>query len=163
MVGETTITIVGNLTADPELRYTNSGLAVVNFTVASTSRMFDKNTNDWRQGDTLFLRGSCWREFAENVAESLSKGMRVLLSGRLRQRNFEGKDGSQRSVFEVDVDEIGPSLRFYTASIRRKQPVSDYEVSTNENVWTRSTEEGHSKPSTDWAEDKGHESEETPF
>lgn len=119
MAGETVITVVGNLTADPELRYTQNGLAVANFTIASTPRNFDKATNDWKDGDPLFLRASVWREFAENVAGTLSKGSRVVATGRLKQRNYETKEGEKRTSFELDVDEIGPSLRYATAQVTK--------------------------------------------
>ncbi len=119
MAGETIITVVGNLTADPELRYTQNGLAVANFTIASTPRTFDRASNDWKDGETLFLRGSVWREFAESVAGSLSKGSRVIATGRLKQRNYETKEGEKRTSFEIDVDEIGPSLRYATAQVTR--------------------------------------------
>jgi single-strand DNA-binding protein len=115
MAGETVITIVGNLTDDPELRFTPSGAAVANFTVASTPRFFDKQTSEWRDGDALFLRCSIWRQAAENVAESLHKGARVVVQGRLRQRSFETREGEKRTVVELEVDEIGPSLRYATA------------------------------------------------
>ena len=120
MAGDTTITVVGNLTADPELRFIQSGAAVVNFTVASTPRTFDRATNEWKDGETLFLRCSLWREAAENVAESLTKGMRVIVSGRLVQRSFESS-GEKRTVVELQVDEVGPSLRYATAKITRTQ------------------------------------------
>lgn len=119
MAGETVITVVGNLTSDPELRYTQNGLAVANFTIASTPRNFDKATNDWKDGDALFLRASVWREFAEHVAGSLSKGSRVIATGRLKQRNYETKEGEKRTSFEIEVDEIGPSLRYATAQVTR--------------------------------------------
>ncbi len=115
MAGDTVITIVGNLTDDPELRFTPSGAAVANFTVASTPRFFDKQTNEWRDGDALFMRCSIWRQAAENVAESLHKGARVVVQGRLRQRSFETREGEKRTVVELEVDEIGPSLRYATA------------------------------------------------
>jgi single-strand DNA-binding protein len=117
--GDTNITMIGNLVDDPELRFTPSGYAVANFTVASTPRNFDKKTNEWKDGDTLFLRCSLWREAAENVAETLSKGMRVILSGRLKQRSYETKEGEKRTVFEVEVDEVGPSLRYATAKVTK--------------------------------------------
>jgi single-strand DNA-binding protein len=120
MAGDTTITVVGNLTADPELRFIQSGAAVVNFTVASTPRTFDRATNEWKDGETLFLRCSLWREAAENVAESLTKGMRVIVSGRLVQRSFESS-GEKRTVVELQVDEVGPSLRYATAKVTRTQ------------------------------------------
>ncbi|UFU14609.1 single-stranded DNA-binding protein [Curtobacterium sp. C1] len=119
MAGETVINVVGNLTADPELRYTQNGLAVANFTIASTPKTFDRQTNEWKDGDALFLRASCWREFAEHVAGSLTKGMRVLAQGRLVQRTYQDRDGQQRTTFELHVDEIGPSLRYATAQVIR--------------------------------------------
>jgi single-strand DNA-binding protein len=119
MAGETTITLVGNLTADPELRFTPSGAAVANFTVASTPRMFDRNTNEWRDGDAMFLNCAVWRQAAENVAESLQKGMRVIVQGRLKSRSYETREGEKRTVFEVDVDEIGPALKYATAKVTR--------------------------------------------
>lgn len=119
MASETTITIVGNLTADPELRFTATGAAVANFTVASTPRTYDRQTNEWKDGDALFMRCSIWREAAENVAESLSKGTRVVVTGRLRQRSYETREGEKRTVVELDVDEIGPSLRYATAKVNR--------------------------------------------
>ena len=119
MAGETIITVVGNLTADPELRYTQSGLAVANFTIASTPRNFDRASNDWKDGEALFLRASCWREFAEHVAGSLTKGTRVVATGRLKQRSYETKEGEKRTSIELEIDEIGPSLRYANATITR--------------------------------------------
>ena len=119
MAGETIITVVGNLTADPELRYTQNGLAVANFTIASTPRTFDRQANDWKDGEALFLRASCWREFAEHVAGSLTKGSRVVATGRLKQRSYETKEGEKRTSIELEIDEIGPSLRYATAQVTR--------------------------------------------
>lgn len=119
MAGETVITVVGNLTADPELRFTPSGAAVANFTVASTPRTFDKSSNEWKDGEALFLRCSVWRQAAENVAESLHKGTGVIVQGRLKQRSYETKEGEKRTVYELDVDEVGPSLKFATAKVTR--------------------------------------------
>jgi single-strand DNA-binding protein len=119
VAGDTTITIVGNLTADPELRFTPSGAAVANFTVASTPRIFDRQTSEWKDGEALFLRCNIWREAAENVAESLTRGSRVIVTGRLKQRSFETREGEKRTVFEVEVDEIGPSLRYATAKVNK--------------------------------------------
>lgn len=119
MAGETVITVIGNLTGDPELRFTPSGAAVASFTVASTPRTLDKATNEWKDGDALFLRCSIWRQAAENVAESLTKGMRVIVSGRLQQRSYETKEGEKRTVVELQVDEIGPSLKYATAKVNR--------------------------------------------
>ena len=121
MAGETTITVIGNLTNDPELRFTPSGSAVANFTIASTPRTFDRQSNEWKDGETLFLRASVWREAAENVAESLTKGMRVIVSGRLKSRSYETKEGEKRTVIELEVDEIGPSLRYAKAKVNRTQ------------------------------------------
>ena len=119
MAGETIITVIGNLTADPELRFTPTGAAVSNFTVASTPRSFDKNTGEWKDGDPLFLRCSLWRQPAENVAESLTRGSRVIVTGRLQQRSYETKEGEKRTVIELAVDEIGPSLRYATARVNK--------------------------------------------
>lgn len=119
MAGETIITVVGNLTADPELRFTPSGPAVASFTVASTPRTFDRQSGDWKDGETLFLRCSAWREMAENVADSLQKGMRVIVQGRLVQRSFETREGEKRTVVEMQVDEVGPSMRYAKAQVTR--------------------------------------------
>lgn len=121
MAGETVITVVGNVTADPELRFTANGAAVANFTVASTPRTFDRQTSEWRDGETLFLRCSAWREMAENVAETLSRGTRVVAQGRLRSRTFDTKEGERRTVFELDVDEVGPSLRYASANVTKNE------------------------------------------
>jgi len=121
MAGETTITVIGNLTSDLELRFTPSGSAVANFTIASTPRTFDRQSNEWKDGETLFLRASVWREAAENVAESLTKGMRVIVTGRLKSRSYETKEGEKRTVIELEVDEIGPSLRYANAKVTRTQ------------------------------------------
>jgi single-strand DNA-binding protein len=121
VAGETIITVVGNLTADPELRFTPSGAAVASFTIASTPRTFDRNSNEWKDGEALFLRCSIWRQAAENVAESLQRGMRVIASGRLKQRSYETREGEKRTVIELDVDEIGPSLRYASAKVNKTQ------------------------------------------
>jgi single-strand DNA-binding protein len=121
MAGETIITVIGNLTGDPELRFTPSGAAVANFTIASTPRTFDRQSNEWKDGETLFLRASVWREAAENVAETLTKGMRVVAQGRLKSRSYETKEGEKRTVSELEVDEIGPSLRYASAKVTRTQ------------------------------------------
>ena len=121
MAGETTITVIGNLTNDPELRFTPSGSAVANFTIASTPRTFDRQSNEWKDGETLFLRASVWKEAAENVAESLTKGMRVIVTGRLKSRSYETKENEKRTVIELEVDEIGPSLRYANAKVNRTQ------------------------------------------
>ena len=121
MSGDTTITVVGNITGDPELRFTPSGAAVANFTIASTPRKFDKQANEWKDGETLFMRCSIWRDAAENVAESLTRGTRVIAQGRLVQRSYETKEGEKRTVVEMEVDEVGPSLRYASAKVNRTQ------------------------------------------
>jgi single-strand DNA-binding protein len=119
MAGETVITVVGNLVDDPELRFTPSGAAVANFRIASTPRTFDKQTNEWKDGEALFLSCSVWRQAAENVAESLQRGMRVVIQGRLKARSYETREGEKRTVFEIDVDEVGPSLKYATAKVTK--------------------------------------------
>jgi single-strand DNA-binding protein len=119
VAGDTTITVVGNLTADPELRFTPSGAAVANFTVASTPRIYDRQSSEWKDGEALFLRCNIWREAAENVAESLTRGSRVIVTGRLKQRSYETREGEKRTVVEVEVEEIGPSLKYATAKVNK--------------------------------------------
>ena len=119
MAGETVITVVGNLVDDPELRFTPSGAAVANFRIASTPRTFDRQSNEWKDGEALFLSCSVWRQAAENVAESLQRGMRVVVQGRLKQRSYETREGEKRTVFELDVEEVGPSLKYATAKVTR--------------------------------------------
>ncbi|WP_295104430.1 single-stranded DNA-binding protein [uncultured Microbacterium sp.] len=118
-MNDTQITVIGNLTADPELRYTQNGVAVTNFTIASTPRTFDRQANEWKDGEALFLRASVWKEFAEHVAGSLTKGMRVIAQGNLRQRSYQDREGNQRTAIELEVTEIGPSLRYATAQVTR--------------------------------------------
>lgn len=126
MAGETIITVIGNLTSDPELRYTQNGLAVANFTIASTPRTFDKASNEWKDGEALFLRASVWKEFGEHVAASLTKGARVVAQGRLKQRSYEDKkSGEKRTSIELEIDEIGPSLRYATAQVTRASSSRD--------------------------------------
>lgn len=119
MANEPQITVVGHLVADPDLRFLPSGAAVANFTVASTPRTFDKDSGEWKDGEALFMRCSIWRQAAEHVADSLTKGARVIVTGRLKQRSYETKDGEKRTVVELDVDEVGPSLRYATASVKK--------------------------------------------
>ena len=133
MAGETTITIVGNLTDDPELRFTPSGAAVANFRIASTPRILDRQSGEWRDGDPLFLACNIWRDAAENVADTLKRGTRVIVTGRLRQRSYETKEGEKRTVYELEVDEIGPSLRYARAKVMKL---------------SRTAEPGHGTPST---------------
>ena len=119
MAGETVVTLVGNLVDDPELRFTPSGAAVANFRVASTPRTYDRQSGEWKDGESLFLSCSVWRQAAENVAESLQRGMRVIVQGRLKSRSYDDREGNKRTVFEIDVDEVGPSLRSATAKVTR--------------------------------------------
>lgn len=139
MAGETSITVVGNLTGDPELRFTPAGAAVANFTIAATPRTFDKNANEWKDGETLFLRCNVWREAAENVAESLTKGTRVIAQGNLKQRSYETKEGEKRTIFELEVQEIGPSLKYASAKVTRAQTNQNAQqnrsVKQQEQVW----------------------------
>jgi single-strand DNA-binding protein len=121
MAGDTVLTVIGNITGDPELRFTPSGAAVANFTVASTPRAFDRQSNEWKDGETLFMRCSVWRDAAENVAESLGRGTRVIVSGRLKSRSYETKEGEKRTVIEMEVDEVGPSLRYASAKVTKTQ------------------------------------------
>jgi len=146
MAGETIITVIGNLTGDPELRFTPSGAAVANFTVASTPRTFDKVANEFKDGDTLFMKCSIWREAAENVAESLTKGARVIASGRLVQRSYETTSGEKRTVIEMQVDEIGPSLKYASAKVTRAPKRTDggfgggqQQPGKTDNPWTTPT------------------------
>ena len=124
MAGETIITVVGNLTSDPELRYTPAGAAVANFTIASTPRTYNRQTGQWEDGEALFLRASIWRDYAENVAETLKKGTRVIAQGRLKSRSYETKEGERRTSMEIELDEIGPALRYATAQVTRSQRTS---------------------------------------
>ncbi|MFT4220156.1 MAG: single-stranded DNA-binding protein [Microbacterium sp.] len=166
MAGETIITVVGNLTADPELRYTQNGLPVANFTIASTPRTFDRQANEWKDGDALFLRASVWRDFAEHVAGSLTKGMRVIATGRLKQRNYQDREGNNRTSIELEVDEIGPSLRYATAQVTRaasgggqpRQQVADEPWST-----PGSNAGGNSAGGADAWSAPGAYSDDTPF
>ncbi|MGF3056181.1 single-stranded DNA-binding protein [Microbacterium sp. YY-01] len=153
MAGETQIVVVGNLTADPELRYTQSGLPVANFTVASTPRSFDRASGEWKDGDALFLRCSLWREAAENVAGSLTKGMRVIVQGRLTQRSYETREGEKRTSIELQVDEIGPSLRYATATVTRAtRQAGGHSAPVNSSPATSwATQE----PATGWAPEGG--------
>ena len=157
MSGETSITIVGNLTADPELRFTQSGIPAANFTVASTPRTFDKQSNQWVDGDPLFLRCTVWRDHAEHVAESLSKGMRVIVQGNLRANQWTDKQGNNRTTYQIDVAEIGPSLRYATAQVSKatrgsnfRQPQGDHPAVGGTGMWTQ-PQTVWQQPSTDQA------------
>jgi len=163
MAGDTLITIIGNLTSDPELRFTPSGAAVANFTVASTPRQFDKTSNEWKDGETLFMRCSIWRDAAENVAESLARGNRVIVSGRLKQRSYE-KDGVKRTVIELDVEEVGPSLKYATAKVARTERTSPghAQVATSGPVpdpWAVTRAPAQQAPGDPW----GSRNDEPPF
>lgn len=149
MAGETVITVIGNLTSDPELRFTPSGAPVASFTIASTPRTFNRQANDWQDGNTLFLRSSCWRDMAENVAETLTKGMRVIAQGRLEQRSYTTRDGENRTVVELAVTEIGPSLRRAKARVERNAPGGHAGGSTAATA-------GYTNPATaSWANGEG--------
>lgn len=164
MAGETQITVVGNLTNDPELRFTPSGSAVANFTVASTPRTYDRQTNEWKDGETLFLRASAWRETAENIAESLTKGTRVIVTGRLKSRSYETKEGEKRTVIELDVDEIGPSLRYANAKVNRVQRSNQGQAPRGQGApandpWATPAEPG----GQDWSQGGAYDGGEPPF
>lgn len=162
MAGETILTVIGNLTADPELRYTPNGLAVANFTIASTPRTFDRQSNEWKDGEALFLRASCWLEFAEHVAGSLTKGTRVIASGRLKQRSYETKEGEKRTAIELEIDEIGPSLRYATATVVRAQSGG---VSGGHEKWNAPSQPSGAPQGDSWATSTpgGGYDESTPF
>jgi single-strand DNA-binding protein len=170
--GDTPITIVGNLVADPELRFTPAGQPVANFRVASTPRFLDKTTNEWKDGDSLFLTCTVWRQAAENVAETLQRGMRVIVSGRLRQRSYETKEGEKRTVYEVEVDDVGPSLKNASAKVNKvqRQGGNGYGQSGGQqgNQRQGGGQGGYSSADTDpWAADTGTQgagySDEPPF
>ncbi|TFD27493.1 single-stranded DNA-binding protein [Cryobacterium cryoconiti] len=169
MAGETVITVVGNLTSDPELRYTANGLAVANFTIASTPRNFDRQSSEWKDGESLFLRASVWREFAEHVAGSLTKGTRVIATGRLKQRSYETKEGEKRTSMELEIDEIGPSLKYATAQLTRTQSSNGPRgggapvVAGNDEPWA-ATAPGQGAPASGSAwNDASQFQDETPF
>jgi single-strand DNA-binding protein len=166
MAGDTVITVIGNLTSDPELRWTPSGAAVANFTIASTPRTLDRETQEWKDGEALFLRCSVWREAAENVAESLTRGSRVMAQGRLKQRSFETKEGDKRTVVELEVDEIGPSLRYATATVSRAAR-SGHGAGRESGGGTGSGDDraatGRGSSPDPWATPAGVTSEEPPF
>lgn len=146
MAGDTVITVIGNLVASPELRFTPAGVAVANFTVASTPRVFDRHSNEFKDGEALFLRCNIWREAAENAAESLTRGSRVIVSGRLKQRSFQTREGEKRTVTELDIDELGPSLKFATAKVTRNAPA--YSSNTGSRQRTTPSGNGFGRPGT---------------
>jgi single-strand DNA-binding protein len=162
MAGDTVITVIGNLTNDPELRWTPSGAAVANFTIASTPRTLDRETQEWKDGEALFLRCSVWRQAAENVAESLTRGSRVMAQGRLKQRSFETKEGEKRSVIELEVDEIGPSLRYATATVAKAARSGDGPGGGN-GAGDGHAGSGRGSSPDPWAATVGGAGEEPPF
>jgi len=163
MANETILTVVGNLTADPELRFTQGGLAVANFTIASTPRTFDRQTNEWKDGEALFLRASAWREFGEHIASSLTKGTRVIAQGRLAQRSYETKEGEKRTSMELEIDAIGPDLRYSTAAVTRASSSSSAApAATREEPWT-TTAPANSGATGDVWNTPGNYNDETPF
>lgn len=145
MAGEVIITVVGNLVSDPELRYTQSGVAVANFTIASNPRVWDKTTNDWKEADALFLRCSVWRDYGEHVAASLKKGTTVIAQGRLKQRDYEDNNGNKRTSIEMDVEEIGPTLRFATAQVQRNSS-SKTQATNQDAAWRQAQDEEIAPP-----------------
>ncbi|MGN6161422.1 MAG: single-stranded DNA-binding protein [Marmoricola sp.] len=164
MAGETVITVVGNLVDDPELRFTPSGAAVANFRIASTPRTFDRQTNEWKDGEALFLSCSVWRQAAENVAESLTKGMRVVVQGRLKQRSYEDREGQRRTVVELEVEEVGPSLKYATAKVTRASRGGGGYGGGGEDPWAAAAPAGGSSApaqSDPWAAPAG--GDEPPF
>lgn len=162
MAGETVITVVGHLTADPELRYTQNGLPVANFTIASTPRSFDRQSNEWKDGDALFLRASVWREFAEHVAGSLVKGSRVIATGRLKQRTYQDREGNNRQAIELEVDEIGPSLRYSTAQVTRAASNRGGQAPAQSEQWA-TAQPGDSEAWSTPTSGEGSYGDDTPF
>ena len=163
MTGETIITVVGNLTADPELRYTQGGLPVANFTIASTPRTFDRQANEWKDGEALFLRASVWREFAEHVAGSLTKGSRVVATGRLKQRSYQDREGNNRTSIELEIDEIGPSLRYATAQVTRAASSGGAQARQQPTSESWATPAPVNPPAAEWAAEPMSYGDDTPF
>lgn len=158
MAGETQITLIGNLTSDPDLRFTPSGAAVANFTVASTPRTFDRQNNEWKDGETMFLNCAIWRQAAENVAETLTKGMRVIVQGRLRSRSYDDREGNRRTVFEVEADEVGPSLRYATAKVSRTSSGSSGGWQGGGSGGNQGSSSGGGQSTDNWAPSGGNSS-----
>lgn len=163
MVNDTMMTIVGNLTDDPSLRFTQNGVAVANFTIASTPRVYDRQSNEWKDGEPLFLRASVWREFAENVASSLTKGLRVVAQGKLKQRSYETREGEKRTTFELDVEEIGPSLRYATAQVTRTSGGRSAPSSRSHDAWAAEVQARADAPATTSESWGGEFVDEPPF
>ena len=153
MVGETPITIIGNIVAEPELRFTPAGAAVCNFRVASTPRTYNKQTQQWEDGEAMFLTCNAWKQLGENTAESLTKGMRVIVNGRLKQRSFQTREGDNRSVFEIDVDEVGPSLRYATAQVNRNPREGGGQQAPNQQQAQQNAQQGlGAQPAGTWSQ-----------
>ncbi|MFH9295643.1 single-stranded DNA-binding protein [Streptomyces sp. NPDC017520] len=165
MAGETVITIVGNLVDDPELRFTPSGAAVAKFRIASTPRIFDRQADEWKDGEGLFLTCSVWRQAAENVTDALQRGMRVIVQGRLKQRSYEDREGVKRTVYELDVEEVGPSLKNATAKVTKNGPQSAQQQS-HQGYGQQAPQQGYGAPQGDqWSQQQPHQgySDEPPF
>ena len=161
--GDTNITVVGNIVADPELRFTPAGAAVANFRVASTPRRYNSQTNQWEDGEAMFLTCNVWRQAAENVAETMSKGMRVIVTGRLKQRSFQTREGDNRTVFEIDVDEVGPSLRYATAQVNRNPREGGGGQSTPaQQQWNNAAQNGQTATSGAWSQPAPTGQDQTP-
>lgn len=162
MAGETPITIVGNIVADPELRFTPAGAAVCNFRVASTPKRFNSQTNQWEDGEALFLTCNAWKHLAENTSDSLAKGMRVIVTGKLKQRSFQTREGDNRTVFEIDVDEVGPSLRFSTAQVNRNPREGGGQQSPAQQQWNNAAQNGQTATSGAWSQPAQAGQDQTP-
>ena len=163
MAGETPITIIGNIVAEPELRFTPAGAAVCNFRVASTPRTYNKQTQQWEDGEALFLTCNAWKHLAENTADSLAKGMRVIVNGRLKQRSFQTREGDNRTVFEIDVDEVGPSLRYATAQVNRNPREGGGGQSTPaQQQWNNAAQNGQTATSGAWSQPAPTGQDQTP-
>lgn len=162
MAGETPITIVGNIVADPELRFTPAGAAVCNFRVASTPKRFNSQTNQWEDGEALFLTCNAWKHLAENTSDSLAKGMRVIVTGKLKQRSFQTREGDNRTVFEIDVDEVGPSLRFSTAQVNRNPREGGGQSTPAQQQWNQASQNGQTTTSGAWSQPAPTGQDQTP-
>lgn len=162
MAGETPITIVGNIVADPELRFTPAGAAVCNFRVASTPKRFNSQTNQWEDGEALFLTCNAWKQLGENTAESLAKGMRVIVTGKLKQRSFQTREGDNRTVFEIDVEEVGPSLRYATAQVNRNPREGGGQQSPAQQQWNQASQNGQTATSGAWSQPAPTGQDQTP-
>lgn len=162
MAGETPITIIGNIAAEPELRWTPAGAAVCNFRIASTPRTYNKQTQQWEDGEAMFLTCNAWKHLAENTAESLAKGMRVIVTGRLKQRSFQTREGDNRTVFEIDVDEVGPSLRYATAQVNRNPREGGGQQSPAQQQWDNAAQNGQTATSGAWSQPAQTGQDQTP-